>query len=43
MMKNSNHVEKLYSQQRKLNDIGKEDVWAKKVAHLKKKLSKILS
>ncbi len=37
MMKNSNHVEKLYSQQRKLNDIGKEDVWAKKVAHLKKR------
>ena len=30
MSQNKNKIEKLYSQQRKDNDIGKEDVWAKK-------------
>ena len=37
MSQNKNKIEKLYSQQRKDNDIGKEDVWAKKVSKLKKK------
>ena len=37
MSQNKNKIEKLYSQQRKGNDIGKEDVWAKKVSKLKKK------
>lgn len=36
LSKNKSQIERLYSIQRKTNDIGKEDVWAKKIYKIKK-------